>query len=102
MIDKLSGAKPGAVIVVDYLQALDERREKPPLGDQISALSEFARRQKAIFVFISQIDRHYDATTKALPDLADVRLPNEVDTALFNKTYFLREGQIVLNGEQAA
>lgn len=102
IIEKLRGAKPSSVIVVDYLQALDQQREKPPLADQIAALSEFARSERLIFVFISQIDRHYDAAAKALPDIADIRLPNKVDVSLFTKTCFLREGEMVLNGIQAA
>jgi replicative DNA helicase len=102
MVEKLRGAHPGAVIVVDYLQALDQRRENPPLSGQIAALSEFARRERLIFVFISQIDRHYDAAGNALPGIADVRLPNKVDLSIFTKTCFLREGEVVLSGAKAA
>ncbi|MGE3248612.1 MAG: DNA helicase [Hyphomonadaceae bacterium] len=97
MIAKLTAAKPGGVIVVDYLQALDHQREKPPLADQVAALKAFAAQAGLIFVFISQIDRHYDADAKAFPDIADVRMPNRIDTAMFNKTCFLREGEIALH-----
>ena len=95
IISKLRGVKPDAVIVVDYLQALDHSREKPPLSQQISVLKAFARDAKLIFVFISQIDRRYDASSKALPDVADVRLPNRIDTSVFSKTCFLRDGELV-------
>lgn len=88
-------AKAGAVIVVDYLQALDHRRENPPLADQIERLKAFGAHTGVIFVFISQIDRHYDALAKPLPDMEDVRMPNRVDTSLFNKACFLREGELV-------
>ncbi len=98
MIAKLKDAKAGAVIVVDYLQALDHQREKPPLIDQVAALKKFASNAQMIFVLISQIDRHYDASTKALPDLADIRLPNRIDTSLFDKTCFLREGTVFFDG----
>lgn len=97
MIAKLAGAEAGAVVLVDYLQALDQQREKPPLADQVSALKAFASRAGLIFVFVSQIDRHYDAAAKPLPDITDVRLPNRIDTALFNKTCFLREGEIAFS-----
>jgi replicative DNA helicase len=98
MIAKLAAAEAGAVVVVDYLQALDHRRDKPALADQIAALKAFAADAGLIFVFISQIDRHYDATAKALPDITDVRMPNRIDSALFNKTCFLREGEIMFGG----
>lgn len=98
MIGKLKSVKAGAVIVVDYLQALDHQREKPPLADQVSALKTFAGEARLIFIFISQIDRHYDAATKALPDIADVRMPNKVDASLFSKTCFLREGELIFSG----
>jgi replicative DNA helicase len=98
MIGKLKGAKAGAVVLVDYLQALDHHRETPPLADQISALKKFADEAGLIFIFISQIDRHYDSATKALPDISDVRMPNKVDASLFSKTCFLREGEVIFGG----
>lgn len=94
IIAKLAGVKAGSVVGIDYLQALDHRRETPPLADQISALKAFARKAGLIFIVISQIDRHYDAATKAVPDLSDVRMPNTFDTSLFNKSCFMRDGQI--------
>lgn len=101
MIAKLAGAKAGSFIAVDYLQALDHQREKRPLAEQVAALKAFADSAGLIFVFISQIDRHYDAAAKALPDITDVRMPNRIDTSLFSKAYFLREGEIVFGGAQA-
>lgn len=97
MIAQLAGMKAGAVVVVDYLQMLDEQRAKPPLAQQIAALKSFARARGLIFIFISQIDRRYDAATKALPGVEDVRLPNQLDTSLFTKTCFLREGEMVFS-----
>ncbi len=49
-----------------------------------------------ILVFISQIDRSYDPSVKAYPDLKDVRLPNPLDLALFDKTFFLNKGEVQL------
>lgn len=103
MIAQLKSAKTGDVVVVDYLQALDEQREKPPLSEQIATLKAFARAKGLIFIFISQIDRRYDAAAKPVPGVEDVRLPNKVDTALFTKTCFLREGEIEFSdGARAA
>jgi len=98
MIAKLTGVEAGAVIVIDYLQALDHQREKPPLGDQIAVLKAFADHIGSILIFISQIDRHYDCEEKELPDISDIRMPNKIDTALFNKTYFLRAGEVLFSG----
>ena len=98
MISKLTDAKTGAVIVVDYLQALDNQREKPPLADQVSALKAFARDAEVIFVFVSQIDRNFDGSTRAFPGVADIRLPNRIDTSVFSKTCFLREGKLTFSG----
>jgi replicative DNA helicase len=98
MIARLAGVEAGAVVVVDYLQALDHQRENAPLADQIAALKAFAARTGLIFVFIAQIDRHYDGATKAMPDITDIRMPNKLDSTLFNKTCFLREGEIMFRG----
>lgn len=102
MIAKLKDVGAGAVIVVDYLQALDHQRDKPALADQLAALKAFANEAGLIFVFISQIDRRYDPAAKPLPDLADVRLPNKADTSLFTKTCFLREGEVMFDRKGAA
>ena len=42
----------------------------------------------------SRIDRRFDASPAALPGIADVRLPNPLDLALFSKTCFLHDGEI--------
>lgn len=97
MMARLGAAKPGAVVIVDYLQALDEQRAKPPLCEQIAALKAFAQARGLIFVFIAQIDRRYDAAAKPLPSAEDVRLPNALDIALFSKTCFLREGEMAFS-----
>jgi replicative DNA helicase len=91
---KLASAPSGTVAVIDYLQLLDQRRENPELMVQVRALKSFARDRGLIIVFISQIDRSYDASAKPCPDLQDVRLPNPLDLQLFNKTCFLNNGEI--------
>jgi hypothetical protein len=90
----LAAAPHGTLVVVDYLQLLDQRRENPDLGAQVRALKSFARERGLVIVFISQIDRSYDPSTKPCPDLEDVRLPNPLDLGLFDKACFLNNGEI--------
>ena len=92
IISKARSAPTGAVIVIDYLQLLDQKREHPPLAEQVEALKSFAEKSGVAVVFISQIARSYDPSGKRSPDLSDVRLPNPLDLALFTKTHFLSNG----------
>ncbi|MFD2264857.1 DNA helicase [Lacibacterium aquatile] len=94
IIGKLANAAPGTLVVVDYLQLLDQRRDTPPLSAQVGALAAFAKTSGVIFAFISQIDRSYDSAAKPCPDLSDIRLPNPVDLSLFSKAWFLNKGQV--------
>lgn len=93
IVRHLADAPRGTVAVIDYLQILDQRRNKPELSEQVIALQKFARKTGAILAFISQIDRSYDPETKPLPDMQDIRLPNKVDVGLFSKACFLHEGK---------
>jgi replicative DNA helicase len=94
IVDKLTAAPRGTLVVIDYLQLLDQKRENPDLMLQVRTLQSFARAQGMVFVFISQIDRSYDPLTKPLSDLEDVRLPNPLDLTLFTKTCFLNNGEV--------
>jgi replicative DNA helicase len=94
IIQRLAAAPSGTVAVIDYLQLLDQQREKPRLADQVHALKAFARDKGLVIVFLSQIDRWYDCSAKPCPDLSDVRLPNPLDVKLFNKTCFLHDGEV--------
>lgn len=94
IIDQLRAAPRGTVVVIDYLQLLDQKRERPELAVQVSALKSFASKVGLIIVFLSQIDRSYDPSAKALPDMVDVRLPNPLDLTLFTKTCFLGDGEL--------
>lgn len=93
IIRHLVGAPRGTVAVIDYLQILDQRRNKPELSEQLDTLQAFAREAGIILAFLSQIDRAYDPESKSLPDLQDIRLPNRVDMSLFSKACFLHEGK---------
>ena len=90
----LADAPRGTVAVIDYLQILDQRRNKPELSEQITSLQKFARKTGTVLAFISQIDRSYDPEAKPLPDMQDIRLPNKVDVGLFSKACFLHEGKV--------
>ena len=94
IVKRLGSAPRGTLVVVDYLQLLDQRRENPELSVQIRVLKAFARDRGLIIVFISQIHRSYDPSTKPCPDLDDVKLPNPLDLALFSKTCFLNNGDV--------
>src|SRR4029450_8093458 len=94
IVRRLANAPRGTLVVVDYLQLLDQKRGNPELMEQVRALKSFARDRGLIFVFISQIDRAYDPSQKPCPDLDDVRLPNPLDLSLFSKTCFLNEGEV--------
>lgn len=96
IIDQSKDEPRGTCIVVDYLQLLDQKREKPELVVQVRALKAFARDKSLTIVCISQIDRSFDAESKACPDLSDVRLPNPLDLSLFSKACFLNDGIVTL------
>jgi replicative DNA helicase len=89
-------APAGTLAVVDYLQLLDQKRDNPPLQDQIEALSHFARQRGLILVFISQVDRAFDAALAPCPTLSDIRLPNPLDLTLFGKAVLLHAGELQL------
>jgi len=94
---RLADTPPGTLIVVDYLQLLDQRRDKPTLGVQVQELKAFARASRATIVCLSQIGRDYTLTARACPSLQDVRLPNPVDLSVFNKACFLQDGKLRLH-----
>ncbi|UGY08846.1 DNA helicase [Phyllobacterium pellucidum] len=94
IIERLAEAPNGTLAVIDYLQILDQKRDRPDLTTQVQALRGFARQRGLIIVFISQIDRSYDPSLKPCPDLRDIRLPNPLDLALFDKAVCLSNGAV--------
>jgi len=97
IIDRLGSAAPGTVVVVDYLQLLDQNRRTPELTRQIRDLKTFAYDRGLVIIFLSQIDRSFDTTATAIPDLESVRLPNPLDLSLFNRTCFLHNGVSIIS-----
>ena len=94
IMERLSDAPRGTVVVIDYLQQLDQRRENPSVMEQVLHLGDFAQHRGLIMIFLSQIHRSFDSTTKKMPDSNDVHLPNPLDLSLFHKQCFLHEGEI--------
>jgi len=94
IVKRLGSAPRGTLVVIDYLQLLDQKRENPELMVQVRKLRSFAGDNGLIMVFLSQIDRSYDPLTKPCPGLEDVRLPNPLDLKLFSKTCFLHDGEV--------
>lgn len=94
IVERLSGVARGALVVVDYLQVLDQRRSTPPLEEQLWMLKKFAAENGAVIVLLSQIDRSFELMDKPIPSLDDIRLPNHVDLSIFDKRCFLHDGEI--------
>lgn len=97
IVEHLKHKNKATFAVVDYLQLLDQKRTNPDLDEQVAALRAFALESNSLIVVLSQVDRNFDATSKALPDATDVRLPNPVDLAAFSKLCFLHDGRIAVS-----
>ncbi|KZL14277.1 DNA helicase [Pseudovibrio sp. Ad26] len=94
IINELRDAPQKTLVVIDYLQLLDQKRRNPELSSQLNVLKEFARKTGIIIALISQVQRDFDLASKSLPDLSDIRLPNPVDLTVFTKSCFLHNGEI--------
>ena len=79
----------GSVIVIDYLQMLDEKRANPSLEEQVGALKNYAKEKGCIVIFISQLQREVESRIDKRPIVEDVRLPNPLDLKIFNKLILL-------------
>jgi replicative DNA helicase len=94
IVAHLGSVPPNMLVVVDYLQLLDQKRENPSLAHQVTTLKSFARERRATIVCLSQIHRNYDSAIKPFPALTDIRLPNPLDLKLFDKACFLSQGKV--------
>lgn len=101
IMQQMESAPRGTLIVVDYLQLLDQRRKSPILATQLEALKLFACENGLIMIFSSQIDRNYELSEKLFPDMRDVRLPNPLDLSIFDKAGFMNGGEIRMQGAVA-
>lgn len=96
IIDRLAAAPAKMLVVIDYLQLLDQKRQHPDLMTQVRQLKNFAQARQLIIVCLSQIDRRYDSAKQPSPGMEDVRLPNSLDLGLFSRTCFLNQGRLRL------
>jgi len=96
IIAAMADAPRRALATIDYMQLLDQRRDTPPLQEQIGALAGAAHARGHIFVVLGQIDRHFTTSDRAMPDLGDIRLPNPLDLELFTGVVFLQDGRRTL------
>ena len=94
------------MIVVDYLQLLDEKRINAPLQEQIEKLKSYAKEKQCIIIFISQLDRKLESKINKSPTDADLRLPNPLDLSLINKRVYLsrksvgsKEVEVTISGK---
>lgn len=62
---KMETAPHGALALIDYLQILDQRRDTPPLDEQVRSLKALARRRGLILAFVSQIDRSFGMSERS-------------------------------------
>lgn len=83
------GIQANSLIIIDYLQLLDEKRVNPPLQDQVEKLKNYAKEKRCIIIFLSQVNRELEYKNDRRPTKEDIRLPNPLDTKLLNKTIFL-------------
>ena len=90
--ERLAAAAPGTLVIVDYLQLLDQRRTNPALAAQVGELKSFAARSGVVIVFVCQVDRAFERADRAVPGLDDIRLPNPVDLTLFDRACFIDSG----------
>jgi len=96
LLEKLAAAPERALVVIDHLQLLDQRRKAPELEQQVRSLRSLAKRRGCILVFLSQIRSAFDQRAERLPSRRDVRLLDALDLGLFDKFLFLRKGRAQL------
>lgn len=94
VISRMASVPAHTLVIIDYLQLLDQRRETPELIHQVRQLRDFARERQIIVLCLSQIDRKYDSASQPSPGLHNVRLPNPLDLRLFDKMFFLEQGKL--------
>lgn len=99
--ERLVCEPPGTLVVVDYLQLLDQRRDKPTLDVQVRDLKVLAQKSQSIVICLSQIAREYTLSSRTCPSLKDVRMPNPLDLSIFDKACFIQDGKMQLHSGTA-
>jgi len=80
-----SSIQTDSLIVIDYLQLLDQKRSNPPVQLQIEALKKYARERGCIVIFLCQVARSSESEGHPQLEVGDIRMPNRFDPGLFNK-----------------
>src|SRR6185436_9772129 len=62
---RLASAPAKMLVIIDYLQLLDQKRVDASVADQILRFKALARERQLVIVCLSQIDRRYDASKQA-------------------------------------
>lgn len=91
IISQLAAAPANTLVIIDYLQLLDQKRKNPDLASQMQQLRDFARERQLIILCLSQIDRRYESSNRSCPGIDDIRLPNPLDLSLFDTLCFLHQ-----------
>ncbi|WP_394794766.1 DNA helicase [Armatimonas sp.] len=91
ILSRLASVPANTLVVIDYLQLLDQKRENPELTHQVQQLRSFARERQLIVLCLSQVSRSYDPGSKPCPEVNDIRLPNPLDLSLFDKLCLLNQ-----------
>jgi replicative DNA helicase len=94
---RLVSAPPKTLVIIDYLQLLDQKRINASIAEQVRRLKALAEDRQLIIVCLSQIDRRYDGSKQPVPGFGDLRLPNPLDIGLFNHACFLSRGKVQLS-----
>jgi replicative DNA helicase len=94
IVARLRQAPGCSLVLIDYLQLLDQSRATPPLDEQLQVLNQFAKSSGCKMVFLAQIDRDFENSGKKLPDFGDVRQPNPCDFSRFDLGCFLHGGEV--------
>ena len=93
---RLDAAQPGDVVVIDFLQALEHRRDNPPLSEQLPTLRRIARERGVIVVLISQVIPEFDQSGSERPSVEHIRRNNPFDLHAVDKGCFLHDGEFEL------
>ena len=85
------GINKKLVIVIDYLQLLDEKKSNPTLQEQVFKLKKYAKEKECVVIFISRHKRELEYRADKRPLSEDIRLPNPLELRLFNKIILLHK-----------
>ncbi|XYK80741.1 MAG: DNA helicase [Labrenzia sp.] len=94
IVARLQKAPGCSLVLIDYLQLLDQSRATPSLDEQLHVLTQFAKNSGCKMVFLAQIGRGFENSSKKLPDFEDVRQPNPCDLSRFDLGCFLHGGEV--------